>query len=208
LTWLIPRWISDRLDRQPAAWERPIAVAAKLVGADPRYWCNAAWWLTHRPHERDNIAYFVANGIMCQRSDGAWPEPRPGLKHACPVCRVPTLDQRGVYDICQVCWWEDDGIVDPDWPSGPNHRTLAQARQQFADGLLAYDRSEEGYARLGGGDPEVEALKHAMLACAASLRLMDQGPEYDACRDRLSELLAELEAVTLARLHEGEEVAP
>lgn len=183
-------------------------MAARLVGADPRYWCNAAWWLTHRPHQRDMIVKFVADGIMIQRDHGAWPEPRPGLRHACPVCRVPSLNERGQYEICQVCWWEDEGIADPDWLSGCNRRTLAQARRQFADGLMAYERDEDDYARLGGGDLELEAMKRALLACAASLRLMDQGPAYDACCDRLNETLAQLEAATLTRLREEQEMEP
>jgi hypothetical protein len=26
----------------------------------------------------------------------------------CPCCWFPTLYQRAVYDICCICWWEDD----------------------------------------------------------------------------------------------------
>src|SRR5690349_12959899 len=32
----------------------------------------------------------------------------PALQ-ACPCCGRATLDERGGYDICRVCWWEDDG---------------------------------------------------------------------------------------------------
>ncbi|WP_171099328.1 CPCC family cysteine-rich protein [Ruegeria sp. HKCCD7255] len=27
----------------------------------------------------------------------------------CPCCRLPTLRERGNYEICMVCWWEDNG---------------------------------------------------------------------------------------------------
>lgn len=33
------------------------------------------------------------------------------LRHIpCPACGADTLDKRGGYDICDVCWWEDDGL--------------------------------------------------------------------------------------------------
>jgi len=51
---------------------------------------------------------------------------------ACPCCRYRTLSERGGYDICPVCLWEDDGIEAPHALSGPNHMTLAEARKNFA----------------------------------------------------------------------------
>jgi hypothetical protein len=48
----------------------------------------------------------------------------------------PTLDERGGYDICKVCFWEDDGQDDHDADEvrgGPNyHLSLAQPRLNFA----------------------------------------------------------------------------
>lgn len=52
---------------------------------------------------------------------------------ACPCCRHLTLDERGGYDICPVCFWEDDGVDELDGYSGPNHMTLAQGRKAFAE---------------------------------------------------------------------------
>jgi hypothetical protein len=204
VSWIIPRWIADRLSRQPTFCELPITAAARLFGAEPQRWCNAVWWLTRRPRTRNMLIDLLGDGLMREQSRGAWPEPRPGLKHACPVCRVPTLAERGGYEICLVCWWEDDGIVDEAWPSGCNGRTLAEARRQFADGLIAYDRSECDHARLGGGDPELESLKREILACAAGLRLMDDGPGFETCRDRLAALLDRLQSVTMARIRADE----
>ena len=28
-------------------------------------------------------------------------------------CAYPTLSTRGIHDICDLCWWEDDGQDDP-----------------------------------------------------------------------------------------------
>ncbi len=48
----------------------------------------------------------------------------------CPCCGHATLPKRGGYDICPVCFWEDDGSDDAnvDAVSGPNHITLREGR--------------------------------------------------------------------------------
>lgn len=59
------------------------------------------------------------------------PEPR----EQCPCCDYIALAERGSYQICPVCFWEDDGqdIDEPDTPSGPNHGlTLRDGRRNFA----------------------------------------------------------------------------
>ncbi|MEK8038405.1 CPCC family cysteine-rich protein [Burkholderia contaminans] len=41
----------------------------------------------------------------------------------CPCCRFKTLSERGGYEICAVCFWEDDGQDDDDADEvlgGPN----------------------------------------------------------------------------------------
>ena len=51
----------------------------------------------------------------------------------CPCCDFYTLEQRGAYDVCPVCYWEDDGqdLDRVDEVSAPNHITLRQARRNF-----------------------------------------------------------------------------
>ncbi|GGK46377.1 membrane protein [Planomonospora parontospora subsp. parontospora] len=55
--------------------------------------------------------------------------------YACPCCGYVTLDERGGFEICPVCFWEDDGQDDPDADvvlGGPNGRlSLTQARRNF-----------------------------------------------------------------------------
>jgi hypothetical protein len=57
--------------------------------------------------------------------------------YACPCCGYLTLDSRGNYEICAVCFWEDDGQDDHDAEvvrGGPNRGlSLAQARLNFAE---------------------------------------------------------------------------
>lgn len=58
------------------------------------------------------------------------------LKYRCPCCGYHTLDSRppGSYELCPVCWWEDDGVqfADPDLTGGANSVRLNQARRNFA----------------------------------------------------------------------------
>lgn len=50
----------------------------------------------------------------------------------CECCGYRTLPERGGFDICPVCFWEDDGSSDLDRVSPANHRTLRTARESFA----------------------------------------------------------------------------
>ena len=55
------------------------------------------------------------------------------IRFACPCCRYPTLSQSGTYEICPVCFWEDDSIqsADPTYRSGANRESLEEARASF-----------------------------------------------------------------------------
>jgi hypothetical protein len=55
-------------------------------------------------------------------------------KYKCPCCGYYTLDDGpGRFDICQVCYWEDDGIQadDPEYWGGANHITLNEAQANY-----------------------------------------------------------------------------
>ncbi|MFF4509354.1 CPCC family cysteine-rich protein [Streptomyces sp. NPDC001401] len=58
-----------------------------------------------------------------------------GGPYRCPCCGYLTLAERGLYEICPVCFWEDDGQDDHDADrvrGGPNGRlSLTEARQNF-----------------------------------------------------------------------------
>jgi hypothetical protein len=55
--------------------------------------------------------------------------------YRCPCCRSLTLCGRAAYEICPVCFWEDDGQDDHDADEvrgGPNRSlSLTQARANF-----------------------------------------------------------------------------
>ena len=46
----------------------------------------------------------------------------------CRCCGYRSLRERDAYEICHVCFWEDDGTTDADRISSPNHMTLRDAR--------------------------------------------------------------------------------
>ena len=52
----------------------------------------------------------------------------------CPCCGYAMLKEQSSFEICEICFWQDDGQDDPysseRW-SGPNHVSLDQARENF-----------------------------------------------------------------------------
>jgi hypothetical protein len=60
---------------------------------------------------------------------------REGMRYRCPCCHYKTLEERGGYDICEVCFWEDDGQDDQDADTqrslSPNHMSLTLARANY-----------------------------------------------------------------------------
>lgn len=60
----------------------------------------------------------------------------PLKTYRCPCCQFKTLHGRGNYEICRVCFWEDDGQDDHDSDEvrgGPNGSfSLTQARENYA----------------------------------------------------------------------------
>ena len=53
---------------------------------------------------------------------------------ACPCCGYATLEDIAGYDICRICFWEDDGQDDPEENinrGGPNKISLQKGRENF-----------------------------------------------------------------------------
>ncbi len=68
----------------------------------------------------------------------------------CPCCGYYTLPEPppGSFDICPVCWWEDDGVQysDPHYTGGANKPSIIQARMAYAQIGATEDRLRT-YAR-------------------------------------------------------------
>ena len=58
-------------------------------------------------------------------------------KYECPCCEYYTLDDKpdNTFQICPVCFWEDDGVQlnDLDYEGGANEMSLNQARKNFKE---------------------------------------------------------------------------
>lgn len=69
---------------------------------------------------------------------------QPGQAVRCPCCHCRTLSARGMYIICPVCFWEDDGQDDADADmirGGPN-------------GSLSLTAARHNYLQHGACDPK------------------------------------------------------
>ncbi len=58
------------------------------------------------------------------------------MKYTCPCCGYKTLTEPiGSYDICPICFWEDDSIQfeNPFMSSGANHVSLYEGQRNFED---------------------------------------------------------------------------
>lgn len=57
-------------------------------------------------------------------------------RYPCPCCGHLTFrEPPGSYDICPLCFWEDDNIQLrwPDWATGANKASLIQAQRNFVE---------------------------------------------------------------------------
>ncbi|MGB1016161.1 MAG: CPCC family cysteine-rich protein, partial [Nannocystaceae bacterium] len=81
-------------------------------------------------------------------------------RHICPCCGLPTIEERGNYELCMICLWEDGpGERDPRQACPPNYISLEQARIEVAAHLEEYERSR-GMTLLDAGiDAFVRCLK-------------------------------------------------
>ncbi len=85
----------------------------------------------------------------------------------CPCCGFPTLEERGNYDICELCNWEDDVEDDKNsskvW-GGPNGKySLDQARENFLEYKIMY--SPGNNTTITGKDSaEREGLKTDLIS--------------------------------------------
>src|SRR6266513_6347952 len=97
-----------------------------------------------------------------------------GIRFTCPCCGYPTLGARGGYQICYLCWWEDDGQDDHNAEEilgGPNADfSLERARRNFAIFPVMFE--PENDRRISGGDSPAElATKQSVIVAFDSMAL-------------------------------------
>ena len=68
------------------------------------------------------------------------------MKKTCPCCGYKTLDENLLFDICEICHWEDDPIqsFDPDFKGGANGSlSLREAQKNFLLYGFSNEKSKE-----------------------------------------------------------------
>lgn len=123
--------------------------------------------------------------------------------YRCPVCGLQTLTSRASYEICAMCFWEDDGWEDrfPDAISGPNGCTVADARQGHWRGVGTKEGPRCYSAQLPDFSPEDFAEAAVHLLTTQVFRHKDRTAVRQAVR-RLS-LTPERRARALAAAFDG-----
>ena len=102
-------------------------------------------------------------------------------RSTCPVCGYPTLGERGNYDMCSLCAWEDEGEDDDcaDLASGPNGGySLAEARLNFV--LFGSMYSPDDPASEQWMDKEVRRQCTTLMRMYESLLDISDGQELVA----------------------------
>lgn len=106
-----------------------------LVSVELNGWCS--WYtLTFASGKIVHLSTHLT-GHVSALDAAASPTTRGNLPLRCPCCGYRTLRERGEFDICGVCYWEDDGQDDHDADDvrgGPNgDLSLAQARRNYRE---------------------------------------------------------------------------
>ncbi|NLB54084.1 MAG: hypothetical protein GX808_14260 [Syntrophomonadaceae bacterium] len=57
-------------------------------------------------------------------------------KKLCACCGKPTLEKDSLFEICEVCGWQDDAVQndDPGYAGGANEMSLNEAREAYRKG--------------------------------------------------------------------------
>jgi hypothetical protein len=140
---VVRRTIADphEVHPMPDQWgEGHVVVFCRHVTEGPRRW-EFEVEVAVDPAQRAVIADARVTHPEEAFQDSDWMTPPPvgpsvlpvGLI-ACPCCGHATLTERGGFEICPVCFWEDDGRDNDDadqWRGGPNSVSLREARVNF-----------------------------------------------------------------------------
>lgn len=84
-----------------------------------------------------------------------------GLLNTCPACGYPTLPERDAFEICEICFWQDDGQDDVDADEvkgGPNSNYSLTSYRTEVLNYLEGIKSLEAYPNMSI-EKFAEALK-------------------------------------------------
>lgn len=108
-------------------------------------------------------------------------------KQKCPCCGFSTLERLASYEICYLCFWEDDGQGEDElnevW-GGPNgDYSLKKARYNFKNYYLMYDKED---------DTVIQTMKQVNLKKQA-IRLFEQLEKEETKSNRFQKIVEEIE---------------
>lgn len=125
----------------------------------------------------------------------------------CPCCGYPTLDDQGLYDICLICNWEDDGQNDSNADrvlGGPNGKySLTQARSNFKQFFIMYSPEED--KRITGEDTLEEInTKKELCKVYGKLMITNNESEIENVDTEIRNLEEKLYEITREKIKEYE----
>ena len=116
----------------------------------------------------------------------------------CPACGYPTLMQRGSFDNCPLCHWEDDGHDDPQAHyrnGGPNDSTLNKARENFEQTCSVWSINEKDeftpWNQVQLFDVGVIQQKRAWRACYDELLTLEAAEFIAQCWNKIEQQIQE-----------------
>ena len=83
-------------------------------------------------------------------------------KYACVCCGYATITEVANYDICPICFWEDDGQDSEDADTnyeGANQVSLTQGRRNFLDFGAAESKDKRHVRSLHVNDEQLMIYK-------------------------------------------------
>ena len=121
---------------------------------------------------------------------------------------MPLLAERGRGEICQLCWWEDDGIDEEDSAVRlQNGISQREARANFAQTQFCYPPHHPQILFLGGGETHLVRRRQAIVDLAACIETMADGPELTAMAEELDRQVAALQDTWTAWMNTSEATA-
>ena len=97
-------------------------------------------------------------------------------RFTCPCCGYLSFSEPpGSYDICEICYWEDDLVQlrDPRYAGGANVASLLEAQANFAEHGWCEDRVAP-YVRRPGPDDARDATWRSIKPGSADLEPVDE----------------------------------
>ncbi|WBX99535.1 CPCC family cysteine-rich protein [Chryseobacterium gambrini] len=95
--------------------------------------CDEKLYIDEEDLQNEIVAYFqkLNDNIEVEISIFGVPKIRFDYLQ-CFCCGYFTIEERGNYQICPVCFWEDDGGRELTKISSPNHMILKEGRENFS----------------------------------------------------------------------------